>query len=156
MHKLSSFVVRTCNLLQQIKIKGEAKFKFQGQYSRSQIQFYLDLDWIDINFSTCEPDFYKKLFQSHDDTQVDITFKTFQVPIGNAKCVKSFKFQNDAPILKYCKKSVNSCCFSSLASALDSNKNFKAANDISMRIEETLNIEVGNRIDYANDIIKRE
>ena len=32
------------------------------------------------------------------------TFKTFQVPIGNAKCVESFKFQNDAPILKYCQK----------------------------------------------------
>ena len=81
-----------------------AKFKFQGQYARSQIWFDLDLDWIDINFSTREPDFYNKLFQSHDDKQDYIKFKTFQVPIGNAKCVESFKFQNYAPILKYHKK----------------------------------------------------
>ena len=36
--------------------------------------------------------------------QGDNKFKKFQVPIGNAKCVESFKFQNDAPIIKYCKK----------------------------------------------------
>ena len=74
------------------KNKSEAKFKFQAKSARSQLWFDLDLDWIDINFSTREPDFYKKLFQSYDDKQDDITFKTFHVPIGNAKCVKSFKF----------------------------------------------------------------
>ena len=67
------------------KNKTESKFKFQGQSARSQLWFDLDLDWIDINFSTCEPDFYKKLFQSHDNKQDKDTFKTFQVPIGNAK-----------------------------------------------------------------------
>ena len=116
------------------KNKNEAKFKFQGQSARSQLWFDLDLYWIDINFSTCEPDFYKKLFQSRDDKQDNITFKTFQVPIGNAKVVKSFKFQNDAPILSYCQKTLNSCCFSSLASAFDSIKHFKPSNAISMRI----------------------
>ena len=68
------------------KTKTESKFKFQGQSARSKLWFDLDLDWIDINFSTREPDFYKKLFQSHDDKQDDITFKTFQVPIVNKKC----------------------------------------------------------------------
>ena len=63
------------------------KFKFQGQSARSQIWFDLDLDWIEINFISREPDFYKKLFQSHDDMQDNNNFKTFQVPIGNAKCV---------------------------------------------------------------------
>ena len=86
------------------KNKNEAKFKFQGLSARSKIWFDLDLDWIEINFSSREPDFYKKLFQIHDDTQHDNTFKKIQVPIGNAKCVESFKFQNDAPILKYCQK----------------------------------------------------
>ena len=74
------------------KNKNEAKFKFQGQSERSQRWFYLDLDCIEVNFSTREPDLYKKLFQSHDDTQDINTFKCFQVPIGNAKCVESFKF----------------------------------------------------------------
>ena len=96
------------------KNKNEAKFKFQGQSARSQLWFDLDLNWVDINFSTCEPDFYKKPFQIHDETQDDNRFKTFQVPIGNAKCVESFKFQNDAPIIKFCQKTLNSCCFGSL------------------------------------------
>ena len=39
--------------------KNEDKFKFQGQYARSQRWFDLDFDWIEINFITCEPDLYK-------------------------------------------------------------------------------------------------
>ena len=50
------------------KNKNEAKFKFQGQSARSQGWFYLNFDCIEVNFSTREPDFYKKIFQSHDDT----------------------------------------------------------------------------------------
>ena len=98
------------------KNKSEAKFKFQGKSARSQLWFDLDLDWIDTNVSTREHDFYKKIFQSHDDKLDYITFKTFQVPIENEKCVKSFKFQNDAPILKFCQKTMNSCCLYSIGS----------------------------------------
>ena len=47
------------------KNKNEAKFKFQCQSARSQRWFDLDFDWIEINFSTREPDFYKKIFQIH-------------------------------------------------------------------------------------------
>ena len=132
------------------KNKNESKFKFQGQSARSKLWFDLDLDWIDINFSTREPDFYKKLFQSHDNKQDTNTFKTFQVPIGNAKVVKSFVFHKDAPILSYCQKTLNSCCFSSLASAFVSNKQIKAVHAISIRIKESLKSEVCNRIDFAN------
>ena len=91
------------------KIKNEAKFKFQGQSARSQRWFDIDFVYIEVNLSTHEPDLYKKTFQSHGDTQYINTFKFFQVPIGNSKCVESFKFQNDAPILKYCQKSLNRC-----------------------------------------------
>ena len=77
----------------------------------------------------------RKIFQSHDDMQDDNMSKTVQVTLGNAKCVESFKFQNDAPILKYCQKTLNSCCFSSLASAFSSINHSAAANAISMRIE---------------------
>ena len=42
------------------KNKNEAKFKFQGQYAISQRCFDLDFDWIEVNFSTREPDFYRK------------------------------------------------------------------------------------------------
>ena len=75
--------------MQQIRKKG-AKFKFQGQPERSQLCLDLDLDWIEIHFSTRDPDFYKQLFQSHDDTQDNNTLNKFQVPIGNTKCVESF------------------------------------------------------------------
>ena len=112
------------------KNKTELKFKFQGQSARSQLCFDLDLDWIDMNFSTRETDFYKKLFQSHDDKQDKDTFKTFQFPIGNEKFVKLFMFHKDAPILSYCQKTLNSCCFSSLASDFASIKHFKAKNAI--------------------------
>ena len=86
------------------KNKSEAKFKFQGLSERSQQWFELDLDWIEVNFSTREPYLYKIFFQRHDDTQDINTFIFFQVPIGNAKCVESFKFQNDSLIIKYCRK----------------------------------------------------
>ena len=67
------------------KNKNEGKFKFQSQSERSQRWFDLDFDWIEVNFITREPDFYYKLFQSHDGSQETNTFKSFQVPIGNTK-----------------------------------------------------------------------
>ena len=70
------------------KNKNEGKFKFQVQLEISHRWFGLDLDWIEIIFSTCEPDIYKKLFQRHDDTKDYNTFKIFQFPIGNTKCVE--------------------------------------------------------------------
>ena len=108
------------------KNKTESKFKFQGQYARSQLWFDLDLDWIVISFTTREPDFYKELFQSHDNKQDKDKFKTFQVPIGNAKVVKLLMYQKDVPIIIYFQKTLNSCCFSSLASDFASIKHFKA------------------------------
>ena len=57
------------------------------------------------------------------------------------------KFHSKAPMLKYCQKSLNSCCLGSLASAIAIIKQTKTDNAISMLIEESLNIEVGNRID---------
>ena len=76
-----------------------------------------------------------RLFHSHVNTEDTNTFKIFQVPIGSSKYVEIFKFYNDAPILKYCRKSLNSCCFSILASAFASIEQTKADNAISLRIE---------------------
>ena len=44
------------------KIKNEANFKFHGQSERSQRWFDLDLDCIEVNFSTRENNFYKGTF----------------------------------------------------------------------------------------------
>ena len=80
----------------------------------------------------------------------------FQVRTGNSKCVETFKFHNDAPMLKYCHKSLDSCSFSSLASAFDSIKQIKATNDILLCIEESLKSKLGNHVDFANTILKNE
>ena len=66
------------------KNKVEAKFNIQGQSARSQRWFHLDFDWIGVSFSTHEPDFYKKLFHIHDNTQDTNAFEIFQVPIANS------------------------------------------------------------------------
>ena len=47
------------------KNKIEAKFKFQGQFARSQRWFDIDFDWIEETFITHEPDLYSKIFQRH-------------------------------------------------------------------------------------------
>ena len=57
------------------KNKNEAKFNFQGQSAKSQRWFDIDFDWIEVNSNTCEPDFYKKLFQRYDNTQDKNTSK---------------------------------------------------------------------------------
>ena len=62
-------------------------------------------------------------------------------------------FHKDASIISYCQNTLNSCCFSSLASAFVSNKHYKAAAAIFLRIKESLKSEVGNRIDFANEIM---
>ena len=48
---------------------------------------------------------------------------------------------------------MNSCCFSSLASAFAIIKHFKSENAISIRVKELLKIEVGNRIHFSNEIM---
>ena len=63
-------------------------------------------------------------------------------------------FHKDAPTLKFRKKSLNSCCFSSLASAFASIKQIKAAHATSLRINESLTSEVGNRIHFASEIMQ--
>ena len=70
-------------LIASNKNKDEANLKFQSLSERSQRWFDLDFDWIEVNFSTREPDLYNIFFQSHNNTQDTNTFKIFQVSIGN-------------------------------------------------------------------------
>ena len=66
------------------------------------------------------------------------------------------KFHDDAPMLKYCQKLLNRYCFSILVPSFDIIDQTKATNDISLCIEESLKIKVGNRIDFANSMLKNE
>ena len=65
---------------------------------------------------TCEPYFYREMYQAKfrsDDTK---TFQIFVVPIGNAKITRKVQFHLLAPVMKYHQKTYNSCCLSSLVS----------------------------------------
>ena len=117
------------------KNKNEDKFKIWGQSVRLESFLDLDFDCTEENFSTCEPEFYNKIFQIHYEIQYQNIFKMFLVLIGNNKNVEEMKFHIDDPILKYCQSTSNSCCFSILASAFDTINQIKAASDISKRIE---------------------
>ena len=64
------------------------------------------------------------------------------------------KFHNDAPMLKYYHKSLNSCFPSSLASNFASIEQTEDANAISFHTEEYLKSKMGNRIDFENYILK--
>ena len=84
--------------------KNENKVKFQSQSEKSHCLFDVDFDWTLENFSTHEPNFYKKIYQRHDETQDKNTFSMFAVPIKNSKNVEERKFHIDAPMLKHRKK----------------------------------------------------
>ena len=97
--------------------KNEAKFKFQGQSTRSQCWFDLDFDFIEVNFSTREHDLYEANFS---EPLQYTRYKYIQIPSSSNRKFKTygnFKFQKDVPMIKYCQMSLNSCCFISLASA---------------------------------------
>ena len=68
--------------------------------------------------------------------------------------MEEIKFHSKAPMLKYRQNSMHSCCFSSLESDFDCTNQKKAANVIAMLIKESLTSQVGNHIDFANDIWK--
>ena len=133
--------------------KNESKFKFQGQSARSKFWFDLDLDWIDINFALVNLISIRNSFKVMTMSKTQIHLKHFKFQSEMQKFAKSFVFHKDAPILSYCQKTLNSCCFSSLSSAFVSKKHFKAANAISILIKESLKSELGNHIDFANEIM---
>ena len=56
--------------------------------------------------------------------------QVFGVPIGNAKMAKKIQFHPEAPLIQYHQKSYNSCCLSSLASALHCIDDNRAVSDL--------------------------
>ena len=69
--------------IEEIGIKMKLNSSSKVNLQDNSVWFYLDFDWIGVNFSTREPDFYKETFQIHDDTQDTNKFKFFQVSIGS-------------------------------------------------------------------------
>ena len=51
MYRLSSYVESILEFIAETRNKNEAKFKFQGQFARSQRWFDLDFDLIEVNLA---------------------------------------------------------------------------------------------------------
>ena len=61
------------------KNKKDNKFNFQGQSTISHRWFDIGLDWIEVNFSTREPDFYKIFFKAMTIHKIQIHLKYFKL-----------------------------------------------------------------------------
>ena len=101
------------------KKENTKKYNFQGKSARSRCWFSLDHEWLEENFMTYEPYFYRKIIKMFrgDDTK---TYQLFALPIGNSKITNEMQFHPAAPVIKYHQNSSNICCFSSLASVFQS------------------------------------
>ena len=80
-------------IIEANKNKNETKFKFQGQSARAKRWLDLNFDWSEVNFRTQEPDFYRKPFQIHNNTQNTNKTKIYEVPIINLKHVENLSLQ---------------------------------------------------------------
>ena len=67
-------------------------YDFQGKSARSTRWFDLDHEWLEENFRTREPDFYKKVYQEKIKGDDKKTYQIFAVPIGNAKTTRNIQF----------------------------------------------------------------
>ena len=87
------------------KNKNEAKFKFQGQSARSQRWFDIEFDWIKVNFSTRDSDFYENVFGAMTIQKIQIQLKYFKFQYEIQNVCKSLSFT----MMPQCSSIVRSC-----------------------------------------------
>ena len=76
---------------------------FQGQSTISKHWFDIDLEWVEDNFMTREPDFSRVCLNSTMKANLK-KIPIFPVTIGNAKETGEVKFHTLAPALEYKQK----------------------------------------------------
>ena len=81
------------------KKEKEKKKNFQGKFTISICWFDIDHEWLEENFRTHEPDFYKKLYQKYIRDHDTKMYKSSVVPIVNAKITENVVFHPAAPLL---------------------------------------------------------
>ena len=74
---------------------------FQVQSIISKHWFDLDIEWVEEHFSTIEPQFYKRLFQSNSEGQSGLKYPIFNVPIDNAKETDEIEYNLKDPLMAY-------------------------------------------------------
>ena len=94
--------------------KSRLTYLFLRQLSRSKHWFDLDIDCIEDNFMTREPDIILK--------SELVKIPTFMVPIGIDKEKGDLEFHTFAPTLEYQQNDLIIYCFISLSSALTASR----------------------------------
>ena len=78
------------------------KYNSQGQSAIPKRWFDLDHEWLEENFSTRGPEFYKIIYQMDVKCQEMKTYQFFVVYIGNVKNIKiDFHQNHEMLMLKY-------------------------------------------------------
>ena len=97
--------------------KPKMKYLFQLQSVILKHWFDLDIELVEENFSTREPQFYKSLFQTNVEVQDGIKYPIFPVPIGNSRETGEIEYDIQAPLVKYHHNASNIYVFSSVLSS---------------------------------------
>ena len=80
--------------------------------------FDIDIEWVEDNLMTRDPELYNRLFQRNVEEQSGKELPTFPIPIRNSKETGETEFHFYDPTLKFQHNNSNSCFFVSLSSAL--------------------------------------
>ena len=81
--------------------KPKRRYLFQGQSAISKHWFDLDIELVEEKFSTREPQFYNRLFQTNIEVKSGITYPVFTVPIGNSKEKGEIEYNLQDPLVLY-------------------------------------------------------
>ena len=79
------FIIHQKDLKKKNEKEITRKYNFQGQSAILIRWFDLDQEWSEEKFSTHEPDFYKKIYQTNIRGQDMKIYQLFVVTIGNTK-----------------------------------------------------------------------
>ena len=126
-------------------------FHFEGGTLFTEAWVSLTETWLQENFMTREPKFFKELFVESDNATV-----LFDVPVGAQRQHKEVEFPPDAIYIKYQQRDQSTCCFASLASAFHAIGDQSVELAVSSRIQTSLEVvpsEYPTRMDYAKDVM---
>ena len=87
---------------------------------------------------------------------MDNSWALFYVPLECAKSTSEVQLESDSPMMAYHECDQNSCCFSSLASALKATNKVSAENAFITRIYFLITGEIFDIIEFSNAVMTKE
>ena len=126
----------------------KATIRFEG-WDKNNTRQDLSNDWIECNFKTRQPAFYRELMEGERG-------ETYDLPEGDTRkvAVGSIQFPMDSPPIKYPQGSVDGCVICSLASALWAINDQMAAKYVVSFLSASLEQPGRRRILYATMVLR--